>query len=70
VTMENRMEMELTVDEPKTVDAAVCPACGADVALAPGLMLGEIVFCEHCGVELEAISLGPVRLEMFEEEEK
>jgi alpha-aminoadipate carrier protein LysW len=47
-----------------------CPACGAGVALPEGAVLGEVLACDHCGVELEVISLDPARLDFFEEEEK
>lgn len=51
-------------------DAAACPACGGAVALDDDLVVGEILYCEHCGAELELISIDPPRLELFEEEEK
>lgn len=47
-----------------------CPACGADVELALDVVLGEIVWCDDCGAELEVVSLDPPRLVLFEEEEK
>jgi len=31
---------------------------------------GELLVCDHCAVELELVSRAPVRLEVFEEEEK
>lgn len=50
--------------------AEVCPACGAGVDLAGDLELGEILWCEHCGAELELVSTEPLRIDLFEEEEK
>jgi alpha-aminoadipate/glutamate carrier protein LysW len=47
-----------------------CPACGFLPGLEPDVMLGEIVWCEHCGAELEVVSIEPLRLDLFEEEEK
>ena len=47
-----------------------CPACGEPLNLDPEVVLGEVVWCDHCGVELEVISTEPVQLELFEEEEK
>ena len=46
------------------------PACGATVQLDAEVVLGEIVWCDACGAELEVISLDPPTLELFEEEEK
>lgn len=51
-------------------DVAACPACGVDVPMPPDVVVGEIFVCAHCGAEIEVISLGPTRLEFFEEEEK
>lgn len=50
--------------------ADTCPACGFAVEVADDAFLGEFVWCENCGAELEVISLDPARLELFEEEEK
>ena len=47
-----------------------CPACGADVDLPSDVELGEILHCAHCGAEVEVISRDPLRLDLFEEEEK
>jgi alpha-aminoadipate carrier protein LysW len=48
----------------------VCPACGDDMGLPDDIVLGEVVWCFSCGIELEVVSLEPVRIELFEEEEK
>jgi alpha-aminoadipate carrier protein LysW len=48
----------------------VCPACGSALDLPEDLVLGEILYCDHCGVELEAVGLDPLRIDLFEEEEK
>ena len=64
------LSMDLDMDLPSAKNAAVCPACGSDVELAEDVVLGEVLFCEHCGVELELIGTDPARLELFEEEEK
>lgn len=66
----NLLSMELEMDIPSTNSAAVCPACGADVELAYDMVVGEVLYCEHCGMELELIGVEPPRLELFEEEEK
>ena len=31
---------------------------------------GELIVCDHCGVELEVLSMNPPKLAIFEEEEK
>jgi len=48
----------------------LCPACGLDVAIPSDPMLGELLFCDACGAEIEVISLEPVRVSLYEEEEK
>jgi lysine biosynthesis protein LysW len=50
--------------------AAVCPACGEQTGIGEDVVLGEVVWCMHCGAELEVIGLSPLLLELFEEEEK
>ncbi len=62
--------MDLETDSPSISSAAICPACGKDVELEQDIVVGEILYCEHCGVELELIAVDPPRLEVFEEEEK
>jgi len=44
-----------------------CPECAADLDLAPGTEVGEIVVCPDCGVELEVRSLEPIKLELAPE---
>lgn len=47
-----------------------CPECGAPVAVPADALAGELIVCDHCGVELEVHSLDPAELRLFEEEEK
>ena len=47
-----------------------CTSCGHAVALPEDVGLSEVVVCEGCGIELEVVSLDPVALMPFEEEEK
>jgi len=56
--------------DPDMQDVVACPACGARATLPEDVVLGEIVWCDDCGAELEVVSTEPVRLELFEEEEK
>lgn len=49
---------------------ALCPECDAEISL-DGVVLGEIVVCPDCGVDLEVTSLNPpeVALAPMEEED-
>ncbi len=47
-----------------------CPACGEGVPVAGDVELGEVLYCAHCGAELEVIQREPLLLDLFEEEEK
>jgi len=42
---------------------AHCPECDAELELAD-VMEGEIVVCPDCGVDLEIITLDPLKLEL------
>lgn len=41
---------------------ATCPECEATFDLS-GVLRGEIVPCPECGVELEVVSVEPLKLE-------
>jgi len=56
--------------DPDIVPMESCPACGSTVPMSEDVVLGEVVWCGHCGAELEVVSVEPIRLELFEEEEK
>ena len=43
---------------------AECVECGADLAIPADIMQGEILTCDDCGAELEAIALEPLTLEL------
>jgi len=47
-----------------------CPECAAAVALADDVVSGEIVECAECGVELEVVKDGAIRLRPAPEEEE
>jgi len=40
-----------------------CPVCDADVKVADDVMVGELLTCADCGVELEITSLSPLAVE-------
>ncbi len=43
---------------------ANCPECDADITLDPSAEVGEIIVCPDCGVDLEIISLNPVKIDL------
>lgn len=47
-----------------------CPECGAAFALPPDTLVGEIIVCPECGVELEVVSLTPPTLALAPEVEE
>jgi alpha-aminoadipate carrier protein LysW len=49
---------------------ATCPECAAELSLAAGTEVGEIVVCPDCGVELEVTGVAPVTLEPAPEVEE
>lgn len=46
-----------------------CPECAAPIAVRPE-MLGELVDCDECSAELEAVALDPVRFAVAPEMEE
>lgn len=51
-------------------ESRACPACGAALDLPEDPILGEVLWCDACGAELEVVALTPLRIHLFEEEEK
>ncbi len=49
---------------------ATCPECAADISVTDDTLEGEILQCPDCGVELEVMSLDPLRLDLAPEEEE
>ena len=41
------------------MNSTKCPVCDADVKIAEDAMLGELLTCADCGVELEVTSVSP-----------
>lgn len=47
-----------------------CPECVADVALEDDVVMGEIIVCPDCGVDLEVTSLEPAAVDLAPMEEE
>ncbi len=47
-----------------------CPECGHEFSVPEKGEEGEIFECGNCGVEIEIVSLRPLEVKIFEEEEK
>lgn len=47
-----------------------CTECGAEFDIADDTMVGEIIICPECGVELEVVSLEPPTLALAPEVEE
>ncbi|MEM7799719.1 MAG: lysine biosynthesis protein LysW [Chloroflexota bacterium] len=47
-----------------------CPECGGDVTFDEKPLVGEIIECEECGVELEVTFLIPLKVEVAPEVEE
>lgn len=47
-----------------------CPECAGSVPVTDGLMVAEIVICQHCSSELEVVATGPVVLALAPEVEE
>ena len=49
---------------------AECPECAAELILEDGAEENEIIVCPDCGVELELVSIDPVKVELAPEVEE
>lgn len=47
-----------------------CPECDATISLTAVPLLGEILLCDECGVELEVTALNPTTVELAPEVEE
>ena len=47
-----------------------CIECGTDVVLPDDVMENELIYCDGCGVELEVISLNPIKFDLAPEEQE
>ncbi len=48
----------------------ICVECDGEVALAENVIVGEIVECPDCGVELEVTGISPLTIELAPEVEE
>ncbi len=54
----------------ETQTKSACLECDAPLAIAEDIVIGEVVPCGECGVEMEVASLEPMQLEMAPEIEE
>jgi len=47
-----------------------CPECGYELTIAADTVIGEILQCGDCGVDLEVINLEPLEISLAPEEEE
>jgi len=52
------------------MDELNCVECGAGIENDAALIIGEILECPECGVELEVIQLAPLTIELAPEIEE
>ena len=52
------------------MNEANCVECGANLGLGSSVIIGEILECPACGVELEVVQISPVRIEVAPEIEE
>lgn len=47
-----------------------CPVCEAEVKIAEGTVVGELMDCAECGVELEVTKIDPIEIQEAPEVEE
>ena len=52
------------------MNTVLCPECEAEVTLDSGTVVGEIIVCPDCGVDLEVMSLEPLVVDLAPMEEE
>ena len=52
------------------MSTVACPECAAEVTLAEGTEVGEIIVCPDCGVDLEVVALEPAKVQLAPMEEE
>ncbi|HNB53223.1 MAG TPA: lysine biosynthesis protein LysW [Anaerolineales bacterium] len=46
------------------MNTVTCPECAAEITLEPSTVVGEILVCPDCGVDLEVTSLNPASVDL------
>jgi alpha-aminoadipate/glutamate carrier protein LysW len=46
------------------MSTVACPECAAEINLADGTEVGEIIVCSDCGVDLEVVGLNPAAVQL------
>lgn len=57
-------------EKESTMNTLSCPECIADIQLESGTVIGEIIVCSDCGVDLEVMSLTPPTIDLAPMEEE
>ncbi|MBX3385468.1 MAG: lysine biosynthesis protein LysW [Phycisphaeraceae bacterium] len=60
----NTTSLEQPTSADATRHALDCPECAAAITLVRPPLLGEVVRCGECAVELEVVSTDPLRVEV------
>ena len=47
-----------------------CIECGTDIVFPEDVMENELIDCDACGIELEVISIDPLKLDLAPEEQE
>jgi alpha-aminoadipate carrier protein LysW len=50
--------------------SVICLECDAEIILDAGVEENEIIVCPDCGVDLEIVSLNPLKVELAPMEEE
>ncbi len=52
------------------MNTITCLECGAAIEVEGSVIIGEIIECPDCGVELEVVDINPVTVELAPEVEE
>lgn len=53
-----------------TAAKTACPVCEAEIEIGEGTVVGELMECAECGVELEVIKIDPIEIQEAPEVEE
>lgn len=54
----------------ETTDVTACPVCEANLPIAAGTVVGELLQCEDCGSDLEVTAANPYQIQEAPEVEE